>query len=165
MSARHVLAYRNPEASERLARASLPLLELLERLNLRRLWSRLSTMLLAHSYLLGLADAMPSLDELRAFIAPVSRGEGAEAVRVELDQTGEVGLPTGHAGWLTLALFWAGTPVATIPAPDPGKQWDWDLLTSRAVEECAAAAGSAALTEAAGLGELSASGLSPRRSR
>jgi len=133
MSPRRALTYRHPRASERLAQVAIPALRSLEALNLRRAWWRLSTMVLAHAYLLGMTEAMPSLDDFRTFMAPVLEGAGAQTVDIELDSAGSLDLPPGEPGWLTLSLSVAGTQVASVVAPEPGAQWDWPALTARVV--------------------------------
>ena len=98
-------------------------------------------MLLTNSYLQGLTDAMPSIEDFREFMAPALRGEGGRVVNLHLD-SGEPGaLPSTETGWLSLVLHLAGVPLARVVAPEPGRQWDWMALTERAVAECAPAVG------------------------
>ena len=64
-------------------------------------------MLLTNSYLQGLTDAMPSIEDFREFMAPALRGEGGRVVNLHLD-SGEPGaLPSTETGWLSLVLVLA----------------------------------------------------------
>ncbi len=160
MAGRRALAYRHPQTAEPFARAGVVALHLLEALRLRRAWDRLSRMLLAHAYLRGVADVLPSVDDFRAFMAPALAGEGARTLDVDLDGAVPGSLPEPGTGWLRLVLRLAGTTVGTVVTPEPGSQWDWASLTERVVDECAAAVGAAAPEQAEPLGDFASRDLS-----
>jgi glycosyltransferase involved in cell wall biosynthesis len=134
ISSRALLAYRHPEVTDRLARSTLPLLGLYERLRLRKQWHGVISALLAHSYMLGLRDALPAYDDLLAFVAAVSRCEYDEVLPVALDEAGCFRVPPGATG-PALELTYADQPLARIAAIEPGGIWDWEALTDRVVAD------------------------------
>lgn len=133
MSPRAFRAYRHPVASERFARLALPLVDVLDAWRRRRPWKRLTSILLAHAYVLGLRDALRSHDDYLQLVAPLwNASESAVTAEVSLDREGTLTLPPGTVR-VALAVAWAGRPLATFDAIEPG-EWRWDAVTERAVD-------------------------------
>jgi GT2 family glycosyltransferase len=128
---RLLLAYR-PAAAEHLLRSGSAALDGLERLRLRYHWRRLAHVLLRLSYVQGVADALPTLERLEEFLAPVWTGDSVASLPVWLDTAAQIDVPPG-AGALELNLGYAGVPLVRARAIDVASQWDWAEVTERAV--------------------------------
>lgn len=148
LSRRALFAYLHPKASERLADAALPLLDVLEGLRLRRQWHALMSTLLAHSYVLGLRDALPTRDDLREFLVSIGSFEHDEVVPVYLDEAEPLRISPGSIS-PALELGFGGRAIARVAALAPGEVWDWEVVTDRVVSQALGA-----LRDHAGFDEL-----------
>jgi hypothetical protein len=129
-SSRALLAHRHAAAGERLAPLALLLLYVLERLRLRREWHALTSALLAHSYVLGLADALPTHEQLLDFVASIRTNENGDVIPVYLDEPTPLRLPPTSPS-AVLELDYAGLPLVRVAAVEAGGVWDWETLTRR----------------------------------
>jgi GT2 family glycosyltransferase len=131
---RRRFAYRHPELSARLVRPALPIVYALEHWKLRHRWRRMVSLVMSHAYILGMSDALPTLEDYRAFVAPVLEGEAVETLAVRLDEEGPLEMPR-TVGDVRLALRHADERVAEVQAMELAEQWDWEGLTRRAIDE------------------------------
>jgi glycosyltransferase involved in cell wall biosynthesis len=127
-------ALRHPAPSRWAVRLGRPLALLPDRVGRRRLSYRLIVKLVAHSYIIGVRDALPSREQLRDFVAPIVSREGAATLPVWLDREGSLAVPPS-AGAIDLVLGYAGDRLAHVAAPEPEGQWDWEFVTERVVRE------------------------------
>jgi glycosyltransferase involved in cell wall biosynthesis len=118
--------------AERALRAGPVALDVLERLRLRHRWHKLGHRLHWLSYLLGVADALPSRERFEDFFAPVWRGDHMTRLPVWLDAQASLRVPPG-AGPLELQIGYAGKTLAGTRALEPAGQWDWGEVTERVV--------------------------------
>jgi len=118
------------------SRRVLSLLNLLERLHLRREWARLSHLLLREAYVRGVREGVTTAEQLRALTAPVDVGENVTAASLELDRPSLTQLPldprVSH-----VAVTLGGSSTGPIRAVGAEQQWDWDLLADRVADELA----------------------------
>ena len=99
---------------------------------MRGRWHHLALRLLRLSYVLGVAEALPTHEELERFLAPVRSGESVETVAVWLDAPGKLEVPPG-AGAVELDVGFAGSRMARVRAINAAGQWDWREVTERVV--------------------------------
>jgi hypothetical protein len=128
---RHLLAHRYANAGDRLAPVLAGGLRLLEALKLALAWDRLFRVLWTQAYVAGLKDALPSLEQFRAFLD--SSTASVDALEVTLDRPRPLQLPSRQAP-VDVSVGWKGLPIARVPAIAPGAQWSWDALAARVVE-------------------------------
>ena len=128
---RYRLAYRHAKRSEQLIPLGLRALDVLEALELRRLWRRVVDTLWVLAYTRGMRDALPSPAAFEAFVASIPRDAG-DTLSVNLDRPAPLRLPSRQAP-VEISVACDGAPLARIPATEPGKQWSWDGLTARLV--------------------------------
>lgn len=133
MSPRAFRSYRHHGTSERLARLALPLVDVLDARRLRHAWKMLTSILMAHAYVLGLRDALPSHEDYLVLVAPLWKASTLPAAPVALDREGTLAPPSGTVG-MALAVSWRDRPLETFDAVEPG-EWRWDAVTERAVEQ------------------------------
>ena len=123
-------ACEDPEGYERWIRRRLPLLDLVASLHVRAPWRRGANRLLRNAYVLGLVDALGTVERVTAFAA--SMFESVETMRVSLDEPSPFGIPS-TLGSMELELSHSGTVTARLVAVTPGDQWDWHTVTQRVV--------------------------------
>jgi hypothetical protein len=127
------VSFRLPRLTRVWLRGSVGPTRLLERSGVGRLSWRVALKLLGYAYLLGVRDELPTVQQVREFVAPMLRRDGVETVPVALDRPGVIELqPT--FGAVELVLYHAGRPLARVAATRPEAQWDWDALTERVIE-------------------------------
>ena len=118
------------------SRGGLSLLNLLERLHLRREWARLSHLLLREGYAQGVRDGVTTEEQFRALTAPVDVGENVSAASLELDRPSVTQLPLDP--WVShVAVTLGGRSTGPIRAVGAEEQWDWDLVAERVASELA----------------------------
>jgi hypothetical protein len=128
------LTYRHPKASGRAVPPLVRLLGRLERLKLRNAWHSLTDLVMGHAYVTGVAEAAGSLEELHALVSPAG-AQDVEPLPVSV-WLGERGSLESHDGVapLELVLGYAGRPISSFVATEPGQQWEWSSVTKRATE-------------------------------
>ena len=124
-----VATYRDRWYMRAVAASGLRIAGLLERLRMRRAWSRLVANLMSLHYVLGLRDALPSVDDFARLLADVGAQRG-ERVTVDLDRPGPLALPE-RAGPLEVCVTEGDRLLGCVPATLPMQQWDWDELIDR----------------------------------
>ena len=130
-----------PAVAEKRLQRLAPLADRLERLGLRRSWSRVTRRALRDAYVLGIRDAVPNAEDFFALVAPVWM-DSVQKVPVDLGEVGRPVIPP--VGSIELAVSIHGTPLGRVVAVDPGGQWDW-LEVSRRI--ATAVSGGAQLAE------------------
>ena len=133
---RRRLVYGHPRLGAALLRPALPLVSVYQSWKLRHRWRRLVGLMISNAYLRGVRDALPGDDEFRAFGEPILRREGVTTVPVALGQEGTLGL-SSDIGAVELSLMLDGQSIAQVDAMEGEDQWDWNVLTARAVEAAA----------------------------
>ena len=128
------VAYRMPRATRVAAGAALAVPPLLDGVALRQACGRLVGMLRTHTYLLGVRELLPSIEEFRAFMAPVADGEAVEQVPVSLGTEGSVQVPP-TAGAIELSLGCGGDELARVLATELGEPWSWADIRDRVIRE------------------------------
>lgn len=106
----------------------------LERVHFRPRWSQVVDRMLLHSYARGVRDALPGAAAIRAFLDPAEIRRTTLRVELDLLEPASLEIPPG-AGAVDVAVEAAGAPIATVPATEPGGQWDWRHLSDRVVAE------------------------------
>jgi hypothetical protein len=129
-----LVAYRLPRATGAVARPALALPPVLDGFGLRAACGRLVGMLRTHSYILGVRELLPSLEEFRAFMAPVLDGRDVHTVDVSLGGDGTVRVPP-TAGAVELAIGCGGRELARVLATELGEPWDWAGIRDRVLDE------------------------------
>ncbi len=128
---RHLSAHRYASAADRLAPILVGGLHALEAMKLARAWGRLFRVLWTQAYVAGLKDALPSLEEFRAFLG--STAGPVDALQVTLDHPSPLQLPSRQAP-VDISVAWRGLSIARVPAVASGAQWSWEALAGRVVE-------------------------------
>jgi glycosyltransferase involved in cell wall biosynthesis len=136
------LAVRQPARYDRMVRARLPLLDLLESLHLRARWRRQANLLFREAYVLGLVDALGSAERVNALAASIF--QAVETMRVSLDDPSPLGIPA-KPGAIELEVASGDSVLGRILAIDPGGQWDWEKVTQRVIGTVGDAARQAAV--------------------
>ncbi|HEU0025095.1 MAG TPA: glycosyltransferase family 2 protein, partial [Thermoleophilaceae bacterium] len=125
-------AYRGRWYTHAAAGQGLRVLAVLERLRLHGAWSRVLGNLMTLHYLLGVRDALPSLDAFTE-IAHAIADERPERVTVDLDRPGPAALPD-HPGPLEVCVTQGERVLACVPGTRPMQQWDWGELVDRLID-------------------------------
>ena len=125
--------YRRPRAAARLIGPGLALAAGFERARRPDLWARTLGNLLMHAYVLGVRDAVPTLEELDELLAPIRSREGLDAIEVRLDRPGTLRVPA-DAGQVELVLNYASEEIARVDAPAPRQPWEWGEVSDRVVD-------------------------------
>jgi len=108
-----------------LARPARLLASALERAERPSLWSRTLGILYVQAYAMGVRDAVPTLEQFRELVAPITRKEGIDSIEVRLDRPGSLNVPP-TAGQVELVLAYGSDRIASVDAPAPRQQWDWE---------------------------------------
>jgi hypothetical protein len=133
MSRRGRFAYRLPLLARGFAHAALPVLGTLEWLNLQRQWRELSWLVLAQQYVQGVATELPSLSDLRAFVA--NTADEAAVASTSLDVGGPPPAAASPVAPVDVEGRCGEFRVGRVRSPEPGAQWDWDAVVARLVEQ------------------------------
>jgi hypothetical protein len=127
-------AYRHPGPADTALASAAAATPLLDHRALGRQWWALADSLARYQYLVGVRDALPTLAELREFMAPALSSEAVRAVPVHLDRDGPIDVPP-IVGGVELALAYGDAPLARVAPLEPEISWDWEIATERVVRE------------------------------
>ena len=147
---RQLFAHRYASAGDRLAPILVGGLHALEAMKLAPAWGRLFRVLWTQAYVAGLKDALPSLEEFRAFLG--STAGPVDALQVTLDHPSPLQLPSRQAP-VDVSVAWRGLSIARVPAVASGAQWSWDALAARVAEHSSPPAVDELLEVSSGLAE------------
>lgn len=125
--------YEHPERAARVARLALPALDVLETLRFRGRWLTGAQALVAQSYVLGIADVFPRVDEFLAFYAPTWARPG-RATQLRIGD-GAARIAVDGAGPLELEVALDGRSVRRVPVGTGDGQWDWSGVRERIILE------------------------------
>jgi glycosyltransferase involved in cell wall biosynthesis len=120
-----------PSFDEELARKGPGRARRYEAYGLRGRWSSLVRSLLRNAYAAGLRDRFPTDEAFRDYMSSIW-SEGA--VRAELDLARPAPFPPiAAAGAVELELTLAGSVIGSFIPVDPGSQWEWSSVGTRAL--------------------------------
>lgn len=132
LSRRAWLVYRHAEVLGVFTPLVTSLVATTEHLKLRRPHYLFTGWLMAHAYLRGLRDALPTRERLIDFSRAFLPEELADSVEIELGSDRGIKHPTRSANF-TVRLTRQGHLLAEAPAMEPGRDWDWEELVGRLV--------------------------------
>jgi hypothetical protein len=139
MSARAALAFRLPRLTTMGSHVARGPLAVYEAAHLRRRWLALASRLLAHAYVIGLREALPTFDAYCNFMRPLEQPGAQHVCSVILGHTGSLRLPSPIAP-VSLSIEYRGRALGVVPAMSPGGHWQWQQLEERVLTGLADAA-------------------------
>jgi GT2 family glycosyltransferase len=126
-------AYRHAAVLAPLQPLALAAAALLEGLRMRRTFDALAGRLMAQSYMAGLRRAPGTAESFAELMAWI-RAEPEARLSLELGAPGPLEVPAG-IGRASLAITHGPKTLAEVQLMEPGRDWSWDELTTRAASE------------------------------